>query len=283
MGKTFYVCATKLQYQQLIWQIFMILSFAYCNAPVAPIRSEPSHRAEQVNELLFGERAEVLEVNDKEWARVRGEWDNYEGWCKMGQLTHTTRKEYNKKTHVIVSQHNSKLIFEDSDMWLPIGSDLFGTKGGKIILSDKTGKIKGKKINSKKLLLNCDSLKAAVYLYMHAPYRWGGRNIMGIDCSGLTQMAFKLCGKRILRDAKQQATEGEPVDFLQHAQCGDLAFFDEPDGKITHVGILLDTQHIIHASANNGKVMIDKIDQGGIISVLQKKRTHQLRVVKRFF
>lgn len=166
-------------------------------------------------------------------------------------------------------------------MLLPLGCDLLGLKGGKIIVSDKTGTFKGKKINTKKVPLNGEQLKAAAMQYLNAPYHWGGRTIMSIDCSGLSQMAFKLCGFRIPRDADQQATEGEVVDFLQHSQLGDLAFFDNEDGKIVHVGIILDHQTIIHASDSNGKVLIDRIDQAGIISIMHKKRTHNLRVVKR--
>jgi len=248
-----------------------------------PVRSEPNHRAEQVNQLLFGERMEVLESNDKEWTRIRSEWDSYEGWCKTAQITQISKKEYRTGTKIVTCNHVSKLAFDDNDMILPLGCDLFNIKAGKIIIGGKAGSFKGKKINLKKTTLNCAHLKAAAFQYLNAPYQWGGRSIFGIDCSGLTQMSFKLCGKRIPRDASQQAAEGEIVDFLQHAQCGDLAFFDNADGNIVHVGIILDHQYIIHASDHNGKVMVDKIDQAGIISIEQKKRTHNLRVVKRFF
>jgi cell wall-associated NlpC family hydrolase len=117
---------------------------------------------------------------------------------------------------------------------------------------------------------------------MNAPYQWGGRSIAGIDCSGLTQMAFKLCNTTLPRDASQQAQQGTLVDFLQNAQCGDIAFFDNSDGRIVHVGILLDAQNIIHATDSSGRVVIDRIDPSGIISVSQRKRTHNLRFVKRF-
>ena len=261
----------------------MIHLFAFCNVPVMPVRSEPNHKAEQVNQLLFGERLEVLEVlEEKEWARVRCEWDNYEGWCKTSQFTEISRKEFRKNTSLITLHHYSKLIFTNTEMLLPLGCDLYGLKAGQIVLNEQPSKFKGKKVNIKNTVFKAELLINAARQYLNAPYQWGGRTVMGIDCSGLTQMVFKLCGQRLQRDAYKQANEGEVVDFLQHAQAGDLAFFDNTDGKIIHVGILLDTQYIIHASDSNGKVTIDRIDQGGIISTMHKKRTHNLRLVKRF-
>ena len=259
----------------------MVLSFSVCNVSVMPIRLEPSHRSEQVNELLFGERAEILELNENDWARIRVELDGYEGWCRLGQLSMVSRKDYRKAAKHMCASHNSRLAFSKGELWVPLGADLHGLKSGKIIVGAELAKYKGKKLSLKKTKLDTESIKVAAIQYLHAPYRWGGRSIAGIDCSGLTQMAFKLCGKAILRDAAQQATEGVLVDFLQNAQCADLAFFENKDGKIVHVGILLDNQTIIHATDTSGKVVIDRIDQGGIISVSLKRRTHNLRMVRR--
>jgi cell wall-associated NlpC family hydrolase len=261
----------------------MVLSYAYCNVSVMPVRSEPSHKAEQVNEVLFGERVEVQEVNEKDWAKIRCEWDGYEGWCKFGQLATITRREYNKPPKALAATHNDKIVFENGEQSMPMGCDIFGFKGAKVNIAGNTGKYKGKKLKTNDLALTADNLKAAALKYLYAPYLWGGRTMNGIDCSGLTQMAFKLCGTPLPRDADQQAKEGEGVDFLQHARCGDLAFFDNTDGKIVHVGLLLDHDTIIHATDSSGRVVIDRIDQGGIISVNLKKRTHNLRFVKRLF
>lgn len=259
------------------------LAYGYCNVPLMPLRSEPTHRAEQTSQLLFGEKVEILEVNNKEWAKVVCAWDGYEGWCKRSQLATIQKKEYRKEVKYLAATHNDKLIIGDGEMWLPLGSELTGMKGGKIKPVNEVGKFKGKKLKIEEAALNCDTLKDAAFKYLNAPYDWGGRSIAGIDCSGLTQMAFRLCNHKLPRDASQQANEGQLVDFLQHAQCGDLAFFDDKDGKIVHVGILLNDHTIIHATDTAGRVVVDRIDQAGIISTTLRMRTHNLRFVKRMF
>ncbi|WP_161499308.1 C40 family peptidase [Flavipsychrobacter stenotrophus] len=246
-----------------------------------PVRSEPNHRAEQTSQLLYGEKAEILEINNREWARIRCAWDGYEGWCKHSQLKAVTRREYKKTTKYFATNHLSKILFESDEMPLPVGSELVDLKGGIMKVGATEGQFKGKKGNFSDLILTAEQIKENALLYMHAPYLWGGRSITGIDCSGLSQMAFKLCNYALPRDASQQAHKGVLIEFLQNAQCGDLAFFDDKEGKIIHVGILLDNQNIIHATDSSGRVVIDRIDLGGIVSVSLRKRTHNLRFVKR--
>ena len=114
--------------------------------------------------------------------------------------------------------------------------------------------------------------------FLNVPYLWGGRTHFGIDCSGFAQAVYRLQGITLKRDAYLQAEQGQTVDFLQEAKLGDLAFFDNEEGRITHVGMMLNNEQIIHAS---GKVKIYKIDMQGIYSAEQKKHTHKLRIVKR--
>ncbi len=118
------------------------------------------------------------------------------------------------------------------------------------------------------------------YQFLNAPYLWGGKSVYGIDCSGLSQSVYRYLNIALPRDAWQQAERGTPVSSLKNSKCGDLCFFDNADGKITHVGILLNKKTIIHSS---GKVRIDTISEEGIINGDNGEQTHHLKLIKRFF
>lgn len=260
----------------------MIHNYARCNVAIAPLRKDPEHASEQISQLLFGEKVEVTEIQKNGWVKIKNQWDEYEGWCKQSQLLIIHKREFHKASKYYVSDHNGKFIYHEAHaMWVPVGAELdkstFKLEGISI-------KYKGRKTISKNFMPNSDTLLKTATSFLFAPYLWGGRTIAGIDCSGFTQMVYKLAANfRIHRDASMQATQGELVDFLQNAICGDLAFFDNDLGNITHVGMLLDASTIIHATDSSGKVVVDRIDNGGIISTEHKIRTHNLRMVKRYF
>jgi gamma-D-glutamyl-L-lysine dipeptidyl-peptidase len=256
----------------------VIPTYCFCNVACLAVRAEPSHRAEQTTQLLFGEKAKVLTLLKNDWAHIRCAWDGYEGWCKVSQLTEIAQKDYEKPTRLISNSHMGKLSFEDGVTTVPLGSEI--TRWPRQIANER-GKFTGKKVLVGVTQPDGAALAQYAKMYLHSPYLWGGRTAMGIDCSGLTQMVYKLCNVPILRDASQQAENGRLVHFLETAQCGDLAFFANEEDKIVHVGMLLDNSNIIHATEFAGHVVIDRIDQGGIISVAQRKRTHSLRLIKR--
>lgn len=139
---------------------------------------------------------------------------------------------------------------------------------------------KGEVWNPEEIKITPKIIKQVAYKFLNTSYLWGGKSVFGIDCSGFTQMTYKFINKQLPRDASQQAEKGDIVNFLQQANCGDLAFFDNEEGQIIHVGILLNQHEIIHSS---GKVRIDKIDNQGIVNSETKQQTHRLRIIKRYF
>jgi hypothetical protein len=258
----------------------MTLAYAVCSVASMPLRSQPSHRAEQVSQILLGERMEVLQIQADGWAQVITEWDQYLGWVKEGQIQKILYKDYKKPLRSLSASTTDFIELPEGKFLLSPGSSLFQMKR-KSFPWRSDYHFKGKKIVLADVVPGPKMIECVAKLFLGTPYVWGGRSIAGIDCSGFTQMVYKMMNVRIPRDAYQQAEVGETIGFLQEAMCGDLAFFDNEEGRITHVGILLDSHNIIHATETSGCVVIDAIDNGGIISRRLRMRTHNLRLVKR--
>lgn len=248
------------------------------NLSIVPLREEAAHRSQQVSQLLFGEGFTVLETQGQ-WLKIQTENDGYTGWIQAIQSVlqdETDYKNYQQKpmqlTHaaVTVLRRNDK----NSLLYLPAGSCLKGLENGKFNI----GNVEYELLNPIQPKEN--NLINYAKTFLNTPYLWGGRTHFGIDCSGFVQAVYLQNGLQLKRDAWQQAEQGTIVDFLQAAKPGNLAFFDNAEGRIVHVGIMLDSEQIIHAS---GHVKIDRIDDQGIYSARQKKYTHQLRIIKRFF
>lgn len=253
------------------------MSVLICIVPVAPMRAEAAHRSEQTSQLLFGEVCELLEQT-KDFFRVRIVYDNYEGWCQASQLTEIEEAKLNEQSTLLAGDYINAITINNKMMNIPFGSSLALLNDGKGSFGKNETLYKGSYLDVKDNVFDEETIKNCAYKFLNTSYLWGGRSVFGVDCSGFTQMVFKCVGVHLLRDAYQQATQGEAIGFLQEVRCGDLGFFDNEAGKITHVGILLDANTIIHSS---GKVRIDMIDNVGIINEDSGKRTHNLRVIKR--
>ncbi|MEE4001823.1 C40 family peptidase [Tenacibaculum sp. FZY0031] len=254
------------------------MSFGICNLSIVPLRLEPSDASEMVNQVVFGEHFEVLEKS-KKWSKIRLAFDEYEGYIDNKQY-----EEISEEIHALLSKEKKHYAGELIDFitdnnsnltTIPMGARLPLFKNNKININHTSFLYEGKVCNRK---LVKSAIVETAFLFLNVPYLWGGKSPFGIDCSGFTQTVYKLCGYNLLRDAKQQATQGEVLSFIEESEPGDLAFFDNEEGTITHVGIIMNDYNIIHA---HGKVRIDKLDHSGIYNVDTQQHTHKLRVIKR--
>ncbi|MEW7291864.1 C40 family peptidase [Aquimarina sp. 2304DJ70-9] len=247
------------------------MQYGICNLSIVPLRFEPRDPSEMVSQLLYGEHFKVLEKR-KKWSKIRLAFDQYEGWIDNKQYIEVTEEQYKTFDQQDISLSGDLVEFISCDqnqlMPIPLGASL----GALEFLKHSYD---GHRISQKQ---SKEHLVESAFMYLNTPYLWGGKTNFGIDCSGFTQMVYKLNGYQLLRDASQQATQGEPLSFIEESEPGDLAFFDNEEGSIIHVGIMMKDNYIIHA---HGKVRVDRIDHTGIYNTEKRTHTHNLRVIKR--
>ena len=254
------------------------MKYGICNLSIVPVRAEASDASELVTQLLFGELYKVTDTR-KKWVKIRMTFDGYEGWIDRKQAFELEKDQYQdlKSQKPVYSSDPLQLIDfpeENDHLFVSQGSSLYGFENGSFNWLNESIPFNGQVYDQN--MSKADFVDIALS-YLNAPYLWGGRTPFGIDCSGFSQIVYKIGGKQIPRDASQQALLGEPLSFIEEAEPGDLAFFDNSEGLITHVGILLANNYIIHAS---GKVRIDRLDQHGIFNNEERAHTHTLRVIK---
>ena len=229
--------------------------YGICTLAAVSVRKEPRHESELVTELLFNDLYEVID-NEGDWLRIKMEYDGYEGWIRSLQHFEIKEDAYRALAANECYVVNKPVELYDSKI-LSFGTTIYSY--------DKQC------IEANSFINNALSL-------LDVPYRWGGRTVFGIDCSAFVQLCAKTIGIRLPRDASQQVECGEDVYFLTESQPGDLAFFENEEHRIVHVGIILDGERIIHAS---GKVRIDSLDQTGIFNKELGRHTHFLGTIKR--
>ena len=256
------------------------ITYAVSFLNMVPLRAEPAHRSEMVSQVLFGEYMKVLETKDG-WSYIQLEQDGYKGWIETIQILPTSQKNYEeivKSIKVKVLDNFVSVQINEVKVLMAKGSNLPFYSNGFFTFDDQKIPFSGVVISGEK---NRATLVETAKSYLNTPYLWGGKTPLGLDCSGFSQIVYHSNGYTIQRDASLQAKEGELVAFLPQALAGDLAFFENSDGRITHVGIILENGKIIHAA--QGKVRIDSLDQEGIYNDDIKKYTHHLRMIKRYF
>lgn len=246
-----------------------------CRLSIVPVRSEASDASEMVTQLLFGDHYEIKEISkDSKWIKIKIYFDGYEGWIDAKQFHYITDEYFeqiNNSDYKICTDLTANILYHKNLLPVVLGAIIPISTNEIFKIEEHLGfNGEAKSLSARR---DFDFLKSISKKYMNAPYLWGGKSPFGIDCSGFTQIVFKICGYNLKRDSSQQVEQGELIDSLGKAMPGDLAFFRNEHKKVTHVGILLENQEIIHAS---GKVKIDFLDENGIFNAEQKGYTHYL-------
>ena len=233
-----------------------------CNVSIAPLRADSSDKSEIVSQLLYGESADIIEVKDN-WTKILTHYDNYEAWMDTKQISPVSDEFVVSRKRNLVKEPFQSTMTESGKVLLSMGSE---------VNFETTAPTRGRDLSES--IVNCAKE------FLNVPYLWGGKSFFGIDCSGFTQIIYKIYDIKIPRDTYQQAELGEALTFIEEAKPGDLAFFENKEGRIHHVGIILAEQKIIHA---HGKVRIDSLDSTGIFNKDQNKHTHKLRFIRSYF
>lgn len=256
------------------------IDFGVCRLSLMAVRKEPAHQAEQVTQLLFGDHYTVLEhAMDNTWMKISIDFDRYEGWIDVKQHQSISKEYYNHINHAefkITTDLTATLLYNKSPQMVLMGS-IIPISSSELFKMEEQFAFNGESKNLGQRR-EFDFLRTIASKYLNCPYLWGGKSPFGIDCSGFTQMVFKICGHKLLRDAAQQANQGKAVSSVAAYRQGDLAFFHGAKGEIIHTGILLSDNKIIHAS---GKVRVDVFNENGIVHAETKMLTHQLSAVRR--
>jgi len=233
------------------------------------MRAEASDASEMITQLLYGDHFEVIETKSN-WIKIRIAFDDYEGWMDFKQAHEIDEATFKRLSESeLCSTDLLSLMTTKNGHLMPIciGSSI----GASDVLYHKFDGATNEGFSKPDLI-------DTAMLYLNSPYLWGGKSPFGIDCSGFVQMVYKIGGIKLFRDAYEQAKQGQALSFIEESEPGDLAFFDNEEGKIIHVGLMMKDNYIIHA---HGQVRIDRIDHSGIFNVDTNRYSHNLRVIKK--
>lgn len=255
-------------------------NYGVCRLALVQVKKEPDDRSEQTTQLLFGDHYEVLNnaANGK-WLHIKIFTDGYEGWIDVKQHHVITPEYFNQINHAnfkITTDLAAGILYKKNPITILLGS-IVPISNSELFKMEEQFAFNGeaKSLGQKR---EFEFLRAIALKYLHAPYQWGGKSPFGVDCSGFTQMVYKINGYGISRDAHQQAACGRKVAELENAIPGDLAYFYNGSGDIGHVGLILEEHKIIHSS---GRVRIDQLTPEGIVDMESKAVTHHLAGIRR--
>ena len=257
-----------------------ILDYGVCRLSIVPVRAEASDKSELTTQLLFGDHYEVVETTkDRKWLKIRINFDQFDGWLDAKQhhaVSHEYYEYLNRAEFKITTDVTASILYNKSPQIILMGS-MIPISSSELFKMEEQFAFNGeaKNLGQKR---EYEYLRSVAVKYLNAPYLWGGKSPFGIDCSGFVQMVFKICGYRLFRDSWQQANQGKSFKDTDQGKPGDLVFFKNPEGKVNHVGIMLDGDRIIHAS---GKVRFDHLNEEGILNLETKIYSHQFSHIRR--
>lgn len=259
------------------------MRYGISNLSIVPVRTEPREAGEMCTQILFGEHYTILDEN-KKWCQVKLAHDGYEGWIDRKMVNETDESIFMRlcENRTIVTTDVFNIVQPRggySNFLIVAGSSLpdYSPEEQTFRIGEVVYTIQGDPIHLHERQARKTIIENALK-YFNSPYLWGGRSPFGIDCSGFSQILYKMAGESIPRDASQQAVVGEYLSFVEEALPGDLAFFDNDEGAIVHVGVIWEKNKIIHSS---GKVRIDNVDQFGIFNIDTGRYSHQMRLMRR--
>lgn len=253
---------------------------------VVPVRSEARETAGMETQLLFAETCTVVEQKPR-WMLVKNDADGQQGWVDAKMVTILNDDEWQqvqdsrKEQPARIKMPMAYAVSKNNGQTIPLtaGTCLPNYHNGQFEVLGVPFQIDPEMVAEQALEMTESNVLNIIRFFLNIPYLWGGKNAMGLDCSGFTQVVHSLFGHSLLRNAGEQITQGERIESLQEAQIGDLVFFDHEDGKISHVGMLIDSRRVIHCS---GRVKVESIDEQGIFSVeAGNTYTHHLVQIRR--
>ena len=237
------------------------MSKGICTVSVAPIRAENSHQSEMTSQLLYGETFEWLKYAG-DFVKIKMDFDGYEGYISKYQISPISEEKSLEIKPEIITETFIIAHLPEGKILLSMGSEI---------------RLKSDRNFARPEISN---IAETAKQFLNVPYLWSGRSFFGVDCSGFVQLVYKIHGISLPRDSAHQAEKGEVLSFVEESKPGDLAFFENEDGIITHVGMMLNHQEIIHSF---GKVRIDSLDSTGIYNQDLKRHTHKLRFLRSLF
>ena len=245
------------------------MTYGICGLSLVPLREVAQFDAPLISEVLYGELFEVISTN-KKWSNVKLA-DGAVGWIDNEQYIVITNEEFAKlsKQEPKTAVDLVEFILKDNDILFPIS--IGSTIQNCAFLGHRfEGQTSGASVQK-------NNIPKTAFTFLNTPYRKGGKSPFGIDAAGFAQIVYKICGIMLPRTAAEQSTQGEVLSFIEESEPGDLAFFDDEEGTIIHVGIVLENNYIIHVA---GQVRVDRLDQTGIFNIEKNMHTHQLRLIK---